>query len=347
MPPKEIPNEECQACLDAWHQVPRGTPQKVVARAMGMHRLAFARRLELAEARGMVPRPKGYTVQKPPSDLPPVEDLVEQRKKAFERKRAHEEASKLIRVDVHDDLPIGVLHFGDPHVDDDGTDIALLEHHANLTRTTPGLFAANVGDTTNNWVGRLARLYGEQSTSAREAWLLCEWFLRLTQWLYLIGGNHDCWSGAADPINWIARQQDACYTPSEARLGLVFPNGRQVIVNARHDFPGHSQWNPAHGAMKAAQMGCRDDILVCGHKHVSGYGLLKDAESGSLSHCIQVASYKVYDRFAREKGFRDQNFSPCAVTVIDPRTSDPTRLIQTFWNADLAAEFLTFQRSKK
>lgn len=346
MAQKALSDEECQRALDAWHNAPRDAEKRTIAASLGLKNMAFHRRLNEAKERNLVPRPKGYTVHKPPSDLPPVSDLVEARKRAFERKKAHEEASKLIRVDVHDDLPIGILHFGDPHVDDDGTDIAQLEAHALLTRNTAGLYAANVGDTTNNWVGRLARLYGEQSTSAREAWLLCEWFLKLTQWLYIIGGNHDCWSGAADPINWIARQQDALYTPSEARLGLHFPNGRRVIVNARHDFPGHSQWNPAHGAMKAAQMGCRDNILVCGHKHVSGYGLLKDAESGSLSHCIQVASYKIYDRYAKEKGFRDQNVSPCAVTIIDAKAKDETGLIQTFWNAELAADYLTFLRKR-
>jgi hypothetical protein len=36
-----------------------------------------------------------------------------------------------------------------------------------------------VGDTTNNWTGRLARLYADQSTSAAQAWRIAEWLVNL------------------------------------------------------------------------------------------------------------------------------------------------------------------------
>jgi len=35
-----------------------------------------------------------------------------------------------------------------------------------------------------------------------------------------------------------------------------------------------------------------------------------------------VASYKIYDRYAREHGFRDQHISPGVFTVIDTRLPD-------------------------
>lgn len=287
----------------------------------------------------------GMDVTNPPEELQPVEDLVEERKRKFTYKQAHERGRALIPVKVRMPGPIGILHFGDPHVDDDGTDIGLLEYHTNLCRETEGLFAANVGDTTNNWVGRLARLYGEQSTSAAEAWQLAEWFLNRTPWLYVIGGNHDAWSGQCDPLKWILRTQAAVYQSSEVRLNLVFSNKREVRVNAHHDFAGHSQWNPAHGAMKAAQMGFRDHILVNGHKHVSGYGLVKCPATGVISHCIQVASYKIYDRYARDKGFRDQFISPSVLTVIDP-DADSMGLVTVFHSIDEGVDYLKFKRRK-
>lgn len=276
----------------------------------------------------------------------PVEDLVEHRKRLFEHKRLYEDARKLIQVRVTIPGPVGVLHFGDPHVDDDGTDISALERHTDLVRRTPGLFAANVGDTTNNWVGRLARLYAEQSTTAADGWRLAEWFIRRCDWLYLIGGNHDQWSGAGDPLLWIAAQQDALYEASEVRLQLSFPSGRPCIINARHDFGGNSQWNPAHGPMKAAQLGVRDDILVCGHKHKSGYSILTAPGEDRLIHCLQVGSYKIFDRYAKEKGFRDQHISPSVLTVIDPESSNATGYVTVFHDIELGVDWLKWRRRK-
>jgi hypothetical protein len=283
-----------------------------------------------------------------PRDDLPIEELVAHRKRQFQHKREHEEASKLIPVKVRIPGPVGLLHFGDPHVDDDGTDIEALERHARLCRDTEGLFACNVGDTTNNWTGRLARLYGEQSTSAAQAWRLAEWFLGLADWLYIIGGNHDLWSGSGDPIKWITRQAGQLYKSSECRLQLQFPNGLKVRVNARHDHAGSSIWNPAHGPMKAAIMGSRDHIYVAGHKHESAYSVLKDAISGITMHAIKVASYKIFDRYAKEHGFRDNAFGPCAVTVINsslPETHPD--LVKLFWNPEEGADYLTFLRRRK
>ena len=302
-----------------------------------------------AKKKGIAYNHPGFTITHPPSDELSAEELIEQRCQAFRVKKDYEDGRKLIPVDVHLAGPIGILHFGDPHVDDDGCDWDILKRDIDIVRNTPGLFCANIGDTTNNWVGRLAKLYGQQGTSAKQAWILAEWFIRRLEgrWLYMVGGNHDCWSGDADPLNWVAGAVRALYEPSEARLGLRFKNGREVIINARHDFAGSSQWNPTHGAMKAIQMGVRDDVAICGHKHKSGYSPLKDPDTGKICHAIQVASYKIYDRYAREKGFRDQSLSPCVVTIIDPDATDPADLVHVFWNPVRAAEYLTFLRAKK
>lgn len=288
-----------------------------------------------------------FDVKHPEDSNVTVEELIERRKAQYVQKAKHESSRQLIPVKIKIPGPIGILHFGDPHVDDDGTDLAQLERHMELCRTVDGLYGANIGDTTNNWIGRIGHLYGQQSTSAEEAWQLAEWFLKNTPWLYLIGGNHDAWSGTGDPIRWIVGQAGSLYQGSEVRLALNFPNKAIVRINARHDFAGHSMYNPVHGATKALHFGIRDHIAICGHKHVSGYGVLKDPDTGITMHAVQIASYKVHDRYARERGFRDQHLSPCAVTVIDP-TLPPTHpdLIKIFWEAEEGADFLKFKRRK-
>jgi hypothetical protein len=616
----------------------------------------------------------GFEFTPLPEDDIPVEQLIEHRKRQFQHKKAHEEAAKLIPVRIKIPGPIGILHFGDPHVDDDGCDLEAIERHTQLVRDTKGLFAVNVGDTTNNWVGRLARLYGEQATSAAQAWRLAEWFIQRCDWLYMIGGNHDChdtetealtrrgwikhdkiqdtdevlsfnadtgttewapilkkivrhhvgemigidtlsvslnvtpnhrvlcrdrdwkrnwrewkfvsadslparialpvsgksenagvdltheqialtgwiltdgsirwtgnspqislyqskdgteierllttlnldhkitvrerqisavcgrelvkapmpqtewrltadasrkvlaylpekgklpewvdrlserqfgvlldaivagdgtwdggkpeeksvavvhgakgfldslqaaavrygwyarisvargkdyrlnlckrntiqfetkpattkshydgtvwcltvplgnfmirrngaahfsgncWSGSGDPIRWIAKQQNTLYKSSEARIALRFPNGAEVRINARHDHSGSSIWNPAHGPMKAAIMGTRDHVYVAGHKHESAYSVLKDPISGIAMHAIKVASYKVYDRYAKDKGFRDNSLSPCAVTVINPALPEThPDLVKVFWEPEEGANYLKYLRKR-
>lgn len=290
---------------------------------------------------------KEFTIMAIPKEGLDVDELVELRIRQFGVKKAYEEATKLIDVRVRNTGTIGILHFGDPHLDDDGTDLAVLRAHSDLTKQE-GVWGANVGDTTNNWVGRLARLYANQSTSAEQAWQLAEWFIKRTRWLYMVGGNHDAWSGSADPLKWIARQSDTLYKPSECRINLCFPNDRRVIVNARHDFAGHSQWNPAHGQMKAAQMGYRDHIMISGHKHTSGYGIIKDGSTGRVCHAIQVASYKIYDTYAKERGFRDQTVSPACMTVIDPDLPENhPDMVKVYWDPLEGADVVAWKRSRK
>jgi hypothetical protein len=289
--------------------------------------------------------PQEFTVADLPDDDIDVEQLVEHRIRQFERKKARHDATRLIPVKVRIDGPIGLLMFGDPHVDDDGTDLETLRKHSDLTQLE-AVWGCNIGDSQNLWTGRLARLYAEQSTSASQAWKLVEWFINRTRWLWLIGGNHDLWAGAGDPLKWICRQKGVPYQSSEIRIALHFPNGRQVLVNARHDFAGHSQWNPAHGVMKAATMGVRDHLLVSGHKHVSGYGVLRDPDTGRACHAVQIASYKLLDRYAQEKGFRDQSLSPCAFIVIDPRHPDNhPDLVKVFWDPEIGVEYLHWLRA--
>lgn len=318
--------------------------QNAAARALGIPRATLQNRLDAARS-GRFARGVEFEVPPAADTELPVDELLAFRKRQFEIRQAAEEKNKLLPVTVRLKGPVGILWFGDPHVDDDGCDLALLEAHAKLVRETPGLWGASMGDVSNNWVGRLARLYGQQSTSAKQAWQLVEWFVGLVDWLILIDGNHDLWSGAGDPIKWMV-SRSSLHQEYGARLSLNFPNGSSVFVNGRHEFAGSSIYNPAHGQMKKIHLGTRDHILVGGHKHVSGYGVLKDPATGRICHGLQVASYKVYDKYAKEKGFADGAFGPSALTVIDPDKPDnhPDK-IKVFWDPFEGAWYLNKKRA--
>lgn len=342
-----------EALLEALHTYKQlNNNESKAAEFLGLDRRTFSSRLKSAQlksATGSLRAEKPFKTPDLPDSAPSAEELLRRRKFDFERVKASKDARKLINVPVDIDGPIGIVHMGDPHVDDDGTDVGKLEDHVKVINRTEGLFGANLGDIQNNWIGRLARLYGEQSTSHEDAWVLTEWLVSSVQWLYLVGGNHDCWSGVGDPLKWIAKQSYNDLHYHGVRLNLCFPNTKTVRVNARHDFAGHSMWNPAHGPMKAVQGGWRDHILTCGHKHVSfAAGPLKDPASGLLSWAIRCAGYKTYDRYAEEKGLPDQNAFAACVTIIDPQYSDDDpRLVTVICDVNEGADYLKFKRKKK
>ena len=325
------------------------------AQRLGISCKAFRHRLEIAlSVHGMDWRredglsDRQFTIPSLPDPDPDAEELLEHREDIYNRKFDANKARKLIPITVNVDGPVGITHFGDPHIDDDGCDIPSLRRDVALVNKTDGMFAANLGDLSNNWVGRLARLYEDQSTTARQGWILVEWLVRAVPWLYIVAGNHDLWKGESDPIKWMTKFSGTMYEAWGARVALKFPNGKSVRVNARHDFSGHSMWNPNHGPMKAAMGGWRDHILTCGHKHVSFIaGPLKDPATGLLSWAIRCAGYKVIDGYAAEKGLPDQNSFPSAVTIIDPtRADDDPNLITVFAGTEEACDFLKFKRKK-
>ena len=282
--------------------------------------------------------------QAPPEDLD-VPTLLRRKSESYQIYKSYRDHTKLIPIQVNIDGPIGICHFGDPHIDDDGCDIDQLINDVAIVHNTIGMFAGNVGDTVNNWVGRLAELYNKQSTTAKQGWALTEWLIKSLNWLYIVGGNHIMWSGHRDPLQWLIGQTGN-YGPSSVRMALNFSNGREVRVNVRHDFKGHSQWNQTHGSMKAAQMGWRDHILANGHKHISGQGFVIDPSSGLISHCLQVATYKIIDDYAEQLCLPNQNVSPNVTTIIDPDAKLERQLVTVFWDLEYAADYLNFLRKK-
>jgi len=320
------------------------------SRALGIPRGTFRNRVIRARQSGMTApaKPKDFDVEPLPDELPTAEELIQRRLKQFARKRDAKDARSLVNVKVGVSGPIGLAFVGDPHVDDNGTDIGLLRSHIDVLNRNVALLPLAIGDYSNNWVGRLARLYGQQSLSAAEAWVLVEWLVRSLHWLALVAGNHDIWSGSGDPIKWMAAAARVNYEANGVRLGLSLPAGRVIRVNARHDFNGRSQWNTSHGIAKAAQMGWRDHILTAGHIHTSGIQIVRDPMSGLISHCIRIGSYKTYDQYAEEKGLPNQTFTVCPVVVVRPQfADDDNRLLTTFLEPETASEFLTWLRKRK
>lgn len=291
---------------------------------------------------------KAFEVEDLVSEDIPLEELKRRRFEDFERRRAARTARSLIRIKVADDLPLGLAWFGDPHLDNDGTDLKQIYRDADIVRETDGLFGMNVGDNQDLWPGRLMRLYADSTTKASDGWRLTEDFIKTVRdWMAIVWGNHDCWAGPNDPLKFLTRNYVPIRERYDVRIVLEFPNGREIRIWLRHNFEGHSQWNLMHGLVKQAKLGAPFHLFVAGDKHVAGHHAEYHSDTAIFWHALRVGSYKKIDSYADALNLRDANTFQCPVTIIDPQANSPTGLIKIEYDTADGADRLTWMRQRR
>lgn len=328
-----------------------GNNQTETARRLGVARTTIQHHLNRIERdRGGPVKEEATLPVFPDSDIPP-EELKNHMVRRFKRRWASQQAHNWFDVSVSHSQPIGLLFFGDPHVDDDGCDWKTLDAHCDIAKTTPGIFGVNVGDTTNNWAGRLASLYAKQDASASTARQLAEWFMLESgvNWLVWILGNHDAWGDGAAVLDQMAKRYKTrklvCHD-WEARFQLCFKNGATFKVWVSHDFKGHSQWNPLHGPMKAGQMSQEAHLYVAGHKHNHALMQFENAARGIYQTFVRVRGYKMMDDYARKLGIIEQKHGHSSLVIFDPSKDPAEGGVYPFEDVAMGAEFLTWLRSR-
>jgi len=288
---------------------------------------------------------ESFTIPPLPSDDLPVEEIVSQLTNRFKKRKEAKDARKWIPIDMRNSMPIGLLWLGDPHIDDNYCDWPNLRKHIDIIQENEGIYGCSLGDHQNNWIGRLARLYDHQDTSHKTAWRLVEWLIDNINPLILIGGNHDMWSGAGDPLKWMTGPH-SINEDWEARVEVRFPNGRVCRIHAAHDMPGHSQWNPLHAQNKMARFKSNAHLYISGHRHNWALGHIELVEQEMTTWLARARGYKFRDDFALTKGFEQQNFGQAILQVIDPHASDPTGFVHCFADVEQGAEFLDWKRQR-
>jgi hypothetical protein len=293
-----------------------------------MARNTFAHRVERAMERFNLPHPCGTTVEtpffkshQPPSKSRTLDELLAHRRDEAARVLEHEHANQITRIELKTPGPVGFLIVGDPHIEDHGTDFILLEKHLTLVRDRQDyIFAGNIGDLQNNWIGRLERLHEKTTVNGEETWKLVEWMMKFIRWTWLRRGNHDLWCGRNDPLNWIVGRQIGDDKAWGGRIGFQHPNGEETRLNAAHDFPGNSLYNPIHALKRELLQGFRDHIIAAGHRH-SGADA-RDTVADLTVCMVRVSGYKVSDNFRQEKGFKVKPLHPSALIISDPDQPD-------------------------
>lgn len=334
-----------QELLDALarHRKLDGSPNiRAMAQDLGISRSTVRRHLDKMKLHVE----EGLQFPDFPDDDISVEKIIDLQCDRINKRKASYEAHTWYPVKVPAG-PLGVLWFGDPHVDDKGCNMPLLKEHIDICKKTPDMYGANIGDTTNNWSGRLIKLYANQETSVKTARKLAKWFMldAGVEWLVWIFGNHDQWGDGSDILKLIGGHKIVMHD-WEARFRLVWPDETEIRINAAHDFKGHSQWNPGHGPMKEAQMGEQADLYVCGHKHNWYTSSWETAQrGGGVANIARVRGYKYLDEYARNLGIREQDCGASCVTIFRPYASDASERVQIIYDVEYAARILKMERA--
>lgn len=279
------------------------------------------------------------TFPEPLDDDLPVTDLIRMAAKRAEKRLAAAAAKQDQVIALGTEAPTVIAFMGDPHVDDDGCDWPLLLDHIELLKR-PGVYAVNVGDTTNNWTGRLMRLYAEQETSRKTARKMAKWLLTESgvRWLVWVMGNHDAWESGSDLLR-LMNTTGIVMDDWSAKFRVRWANGVEVPFWVAHDFPGHSQWNRMHGLMKTAMMRGGAAVYAAGHRHVAGLHWEPLEDQGASFWALRSKGYKALDSHAVRLGYGSTDDGQTTAVVIDPRTKDSRELVQGFKSLRAAIDY--------
>lgn len=283
----------------------------------------------------------------PDSDLT-AEQILDHMSARFEQRQAHHAAVKWMPVKLRTDDPVAVVWFGDPHLGANGCNVPLLRRDVNLVASTPGAYGANLGDTADNWTGRLIRLYADNDVSRATERRLAQWFLQDSgiRWLVWLEGNHDLFEPA---FTTFLRSINTTQVPMlewRARFRIVFPNGVEVPVDAAHDHSGHSMWNELHGQTRAAVMDEHADLYIAGHKHTWALAH-RELAAGRVVWLARARGYKYIDDHSVRGGYVQQNHGASIVQVIDPQDPNPVTRQVLFADVERGLEYLKFLRAKR
>lgn len=320
-----VTDEQARAAVEAYERSGRNWAE--AGRMLGLPRSTVQHHVKVASDRGLEGdtevKERPFSIPALPSRDEPLEALLERRRATAERAIAAEAARQLVPIKLTMDGPIGLWLCGDPHLDNEGCDFVRLETDLRLVANQPRILAINAGDVVDGWIGRLERLYASSSVKAADGWRLADWLFSYPgiNWLGLIGGNHDKWSGHRDPLKWMTKNKIALYEDDVLRLALKHPNGQETRVHGRHNFKGNSQWNDMHGLKKEAMIGWRDHLLFAGHLHLGEDGGFINPD-GFLTRLVRLSGYKRVDTYATTLQFKAKPLHASALVIVNPNEAD-------------------------
>ena len=335
-------------CMDALAAVEKHGTISGAARELGINRSTFEGRVRTAKTRFGEKDESKETEEValpefPDEDISP-DEILDHLSKRWEKKQEHNQAKKWFDIKMPSDEPFGLVIVGDPHL---GThcNIPLLRRDVDIMSSTPGVGCVNIGDTTNNWGGRLIQLYAEEDISRSTERKLAHWFLKEAEipWLVLLHGNHDTMHSEFSTYLKAINVKQVPMLDWQAQFKLVFPSAT-IKVDASHNHKGTSIYNKLQGQKRASLWGEEADIYCAGHHHTWALAQEEDS-SGRVINLARCRGYKWHDEFGHRHGFTEENYGSSIIFVIDP-TAPPNVRVKPFGDLAEGAEFLTWKRNR-
>ena len=282
-----------------------------------------------------------------PDEDVPAEEILDHMERRFEQRQAREQAEHWFAIKEKTNEAVAYSWFGDPHIGSNGCNIKLLRRDIEVIKSTPGMFAANCGDSVDNWGGSLVRLYAENDVSRQTERRLARWFLEEAgiPWRLWLLGNHDVMDQGLSAYLEGINAHRIPVLDWRAKFRVLFPNGCEIKIDAAHDHKGSSIYNPLHGQKRASLWDEEADLYIAGHRH-SWALASEEVASGRVINMARARGYKYLDEFARRRNYVVQQCGASIVTVFDPTATSPARLVQMFADVEAGADYLTWLRSK-
>lgn len=344
-----LSDEKCREALDALAKADGNMTH--AAKALGLGRSTFEGRVRTAKQR-LEPEDKDEQKLVLPVTMSgdiPAEEIVEYLKKKHAKKKQARDANKWAQIKVNHKKPFGIAIMGDPHVDSGGCNWTLLSRDIDLIKNTEGLYCGNIGDTTDNWVGRLSALYAHNPTTRTDAINLAEWLITelKEKWVFILRGNHDMWTASRkdDPLTWF-QKGGAPVMDWSYRFELTFPKGPPYRIHAAHSFKGNSYLNSTHGMQRRNRESEGEaDLYAQGHHHEWALRQEENPHNGRVHWYVKARGYKDIDTFAEVHGFGSQEHGASVTIILDPMEENPVRRAHCFADLEEAVSYLEWLRN--
>jgi hypothetical protein len=315
-----------------------------------MHRSTYVNRLRIALSRFPDGAPGGEDIEMPefPSEDISAEEILDHMEQRVNKEIKYKSSIKNFPIKVKNNDPMLLAFVGDPHIGPH-CNIQLLRRDVGLLRDTPGAYAVNLGDTTDNWGGRLMYLWAEADISKKTERKLAAWFLKESgvRWLVWLFGNHDSMAPEMDVYLRAVNGHRVPLMDWGAQFRVVFANKSEVKISAAHNHKGSSIYHRLHGQKRAAIWSGGDaDIYVAGHHHDFGLEIAA-LDNGRTVFLSRASGYKHVDEYATRHQFPLHQYGSTIAYVLDPVEEAPLKRIHGFLDLEEAVEFLAWKRKKR
>lgn len=274
----------------------------------------------MKSAKSKPPIVRGVTASEPRID---ADEVLARMQKAYARTAQYYRRTQAQTIEFGRG-PVALVFMADLHLGSSGVDYERLFAEARIVRELPNTWLVLVGDLLDNFVhSKLMHVRHQAQASIDDEWALVRRFLEIVapKLLVSVGGNHERWTLTLAGIDYfrsvLAQIVPRAIYDANDVLIRVKVGKIGIDLRVRHQWQGNSIYNATHGIERAARFDQNFALGVGAHTHVASLAR-QFVVNGRTHLALLCGSYKVYDPFARERGFAQANGDTAVAAVLFP-----------------------------